>query len=184
MAVSIIIYIFVEQSLKQTVMKIELKGVKFYEKMSEETNAFFADVYVDGKKCGFAKNDGRGGNTFVSPYGGVNRDLFVECENWLKTQPQINIGSEEKPYMIDSDMESMVDHLFENWLKERDQKKLEKKMETCLIWGTPNRYSFINFKSPINNVDKMILQRYIDKYRPTLKEGEKFLNTNLVGVKL
>lgn len=183
MVVSIIIYIFVEQSLKQTVMKIELKGVKFYEKMSEETNAFFADVYVDGKKCGFAKNDGRGGCTFVSPYGGKTLDLFTNSEKWLEEQPEINIGTEDNPFMVKSNMENVVDQLFEQWLKDRDQKKLEKKMETCLIWGTPNRYSFINFKSPINNVEKMILQRYIDKYKPTLKEGEKFLNTNLDGVK-
>jgi len=39
-------------------MKVELKNVKFSEHMSEETNAFTADVYVDGKKCGYAKNDG------------------------------------------------------------------------------------------------------------------------------
>ena len=163
-------------------MKIELKNVKFSESLSEETNAFTADVYVNGKKCGYCRNDGCGGDTMVNSYPDTRFD-FTECEKWLQKQPQINIGSEEKPYMIDCDMESMVDFLFEKWLKEKDEKKLQKKMETCLIWGTPNHYSYINFKSPINNVEKMILQRYIDKYKPTLKEGEKFLNTNLVGVK-
>ena len=31
-------------------MKIELKNIKFSEALSEETNAFVCDVYVNGKK--------------------------------------------------------------------------------------------------------------------------------------
>lgn len=45
-------------------MKIELKNFQFFERMSEETNAFVADVYVNGVKVAYAKNDGRGGETY------------------------------------------------------------------------------------------------------------------------
>ncbi len=31
--------------------------------MSEETNCFVADLYINGKKIGYVKNDGRGGCT-------------------------------------------------------------------------------------------------------------------------
>lgn len=46
-------------------MKVELKRLQIYERMSEETTAFNADVWIDGKKAGIAKNAGHGGNTDV-----------------------------------------------------------------------------------------------------------------------
>lgn len=42
-------------------MQIVLKNVKNHADMSEETNCFSATIYVDGKKVGTVKNDGRGG---------------------------------------------------------------------------------------------------------------------------
>lgn len=166
-------------------MNVELRNVSFNERMSEETNAFVADVYVDGKKVGYAKNDGRGGDTWVQPYP-ETRTKFGECERWLETQSKINIGSETDPYMIKCNMESMVDSLFEQWLKDKEVKKFEKKMETRLMWGVPNGMSYkeVNFKKPLNTVDRILLQRYIDKFKKEFKEGEKFLNTNLVGFDL
>lgn len=44
-------------------MKVELKKIQHALNMSEETNAFTADLWIDGKKTGGAKNDGRGGET-------------------------------------------------------------------------------------------------------------------------
>lgn len=42
-------------------MKIELKRFTTNARLSQETIAFAADVWVDGKKVGHAENDGRGG---------------------------------------------------------------------------------------------------------------------------
>jgi hypothetical protein len=42
-------------------MKIELRKISFNERMSEETNCYAADLYVDGKKVGEVGNDGHGG---------------------------------------------------------------------------------------------------------------------------
>lgn len=39
---------------------VELRNLKFYEEMSEETNCFSADVYFNGNFAGNARNDGRG----------------------------------------------------------------------------------------------------------------------------
>ena len=41
-------------------MKIQLKSLKVFEEMSEETTAFVADVFVNNKKVAYAKNDGIG----------------------------------------------------------------------------------------------------------------------------
>jgi len=42
-------------------MKLQLKKLRIYTSMSEETLCFETDVYVDGKKVAYAKDDGRGG---------------------------------------------------------------------------------------------------------------------------
>lgn len=46
-------------------MKVELRAIKVYDRLSEETTAFTAVIYADGKRVGDAKNDGHGGSTWV-----------------------------------------------------------------------------------------------------------------------
>lgn len=46
-------------------MKIELRWFSTNARLSQETTAFAADVWVDGKKAGHAENDGHGGATIV-----------------------------------------------------------------------------------------------------------------------
>lgn len=46
-------------------IKVELKNVKYSESLSEETHAYTATIYVDGKKAGSAKNNGHGGETDI-----------------------------------------------------------------------------------------------------------------------
>ena len=42
--------------------KIEIKSLKVYESMSEETNCFNCFIYIDGKKAIYVKNQGQGGD--------------------------------------------------------------------------------------------------------------------------
>ena len=46
-------------------MKLQLKKIKIYDELSEETICFTAELYADGKKVATVKNDGRGGSTDV-----------------------------------------------------------------------------------------------------------------------
>jgi len=168
-------------------MKIELKNVKFSESLSDETNAFTADLWVDGKKCGYCRNDGCGGCTNVSPTWSPDLlMIFRECETHLKTQPQLNIGSNEKPFMVDCNLESMVDHLFESWLKKKEETKMKKFDLTHVRWGVPKglSYTHVNFKKPISTIPHNVLQGYLDTWKLTFKTGEQFLNTNLEGFNL
>lgn len=162
-------------------MKIELKSIKFSEALSEETNAFTADVWINGKKAGYAKNDGHGGCTMVNPY--INyRELFAEAENWAKEQPKINIGSEEKPYLVSSNMESLIDSLFENWLKKKGEKALERRCKKGLCYGEKTHYRYIAWKNRtiedlLNNpTTRQILK---GKVVELLNKGENILNKNL-----
>lgn len=167
-------------------MKIELKGIKFYQSMSDETNCFEGYLYVDGKKCGYVRNDGRGGNTFISPIDVKTRDLFNECEKYCKSLPKYKLTFDNEDHYYDNNIEYVVDDLFEKWLEEKETKKLEKKMVNHIMWGIPNGYSYtsVKFIKPLNQIDRSLLQKYLDKYKKEFKEGEKFLNTNLVGFDL
>ncbi len=46
-------------------MNVELRRFTTNARLSQETTAFAADVWVDGKKVGHAQNDGHGGATMV-----------------------------------------------------------------------------------------------------------------------
>lgn len=57
---------------------ISLANFEWYERMSEETNAFCADLILDGIKVGDCSNEGRGGCADYHAYG--NWELAREIE--------------------------------------------------------------------------------------------------------
>lgn len=169
-------------------MKIELKKFQFFERMSEETNAFVSDIHVEGKKVGFAKNDGHGGETYIHCYDGGNA-LMDKAEKYCKSLPPIvydGIGG--KPLVIPMNLINFIDQLVEDELKKKEQKKMEKQMEKSIMWGIPKGYSYqqVKFKVPLSQIPLAQLQTYINKYKMEFKKGEVFLNTNLekLGVKI
>lgn len=58
---------------------VSLENFEFYERMSEETNAFSADLVINGIKVGDCSNEGRGGCANYHIY--ENRDLVNEIRN-------------------------------------------------------------------------------------------------------
>ncbi len=161
-------------------MKIELKNVKFSDFASEETNCFRADVYVNGKKAGYCKNDGHGGNTYVHV---ENRN---EVEDYCKSLPPIDFGG----LMVDSNLENLVDMLFEDWLKEKSKKDLKKKLEKAMLKGIcieeENGFSVMTFKlggKVMLLSDLFKVEKFVEAIRQTcmtLKaDGKTILNTNL-----
>lgn len=49
-------------------MEIELKKIKVFDEMSDETTCFCADVWIDGKFEGRVQNSGRGGCNDYAPH--------------------------------------------------------------------------------------------------------------------
>jgi hypothetical protein len=82
-----------------------------------------------------------------------------------------------------SNLEHVVDDLFEKWLTDKELKKFEKKMINHIMWGVPNGSSHyhVKFLKPLNQIDREILQKFLNKYKKDFKTGEQFLNTNLEG---
>jgi hypothetical protein len=162
-------------------MNIQLKNIKFFEAMSEETNAFVADVYVNNVKVAYAKNDGHGGCTFYHAYEG-KQELVKEAEKFCEALPPIKSYSMELPM----NLEFKIDLLLEDWLKSKDQAKFDKKLEKDCLKGicikTANGYSLIQWKG---HTIKSILQHPQGKLTIKVKlnelrrEGKEVLNKNI-----
>jgi len=160
-------------------MKIELKSIKFSEAMSEETNAFTANLYINGMKVGYCKNTGQGGCTDYNTNKPENRKTIAEAEVYCKTLPKIKWGDIE----FDQSLESVIDTLLEDWLKAKQIKKFEKKMIKAILVGSPDEnrssYHYYNFKRPLSTIPKDYLQRRVDHIKTELNAGDVILNTNL-----
>lgn len=167
-------------------MEIKLKNVKFYERMSEETNAFTADIFINGKNVGYAKNDGHGGCTDYHANSVEDRAVINEAEKYCLGLPPINYGDFE----IKMNLENKIDQLFEEWLKAKEdsklQKKLQKDMLNALCVKTDGGYEKLTWKSGktpvtiaqmlrVENGKKMLKEKIAEMRG----EGREVLNTNI-----
>jgi hypothetical protein len=99
-------------------MKLELRRVSYNARLSQETSAYAADIWVDGVKRGSVENDGRGGANLVRP-----GSLADEIRAYCKTLPPVEYDFGPLPMSEDI----LFGRLLDAWLAERDLKKLLKK---------------------------------------------------------
>lgn len=161
-------------------MKIELKRISINERMSQETTMFIADLYINGKMVGDCRNDGCGGCTNYNDNSSENRKLIAECEKYCKTLPKVKYGNSE----CEQSLEDVIDDLVFKILKEKEEKKFTKKMETAILFGVPNGYSYksISWKGKkLKQIPLNQLQHTIDIIRKEkCINDEVILNTNLM----
>lgn len=98
-------------------MKIELRNVKHHQDLSDETNCFRADIWVDGRKAGYAENEGRGGATWIYP-----ETLRDRLQVHAATLPDVTttIMVEGKPFTYRPDAETVIDTLVSEWIFAKD----------------------------------------------------------------
>ena len=99
-------------------MKIELKRFTTNARLSQETTAFAADVWVDGRKVGHAENDGHGGMTMVH----LDKSVRDQVEAHGKTL----VPDEYKSFT--GGAEWIVDQLVEAELQKKADKSFAKKI--------------------------------------------------------
>jgi hypothetical protein len=160
-------------------MKLELKNIKFYESMSEETNCFQADLFINGKKIASVKNEGHGGPTDYRLLVFKNQQILRDAEAYCLTLPKEKIT---ETFEFQPTLESKIDDLLEAWLKVQAEKKLAKQMEKGILYGRPEHYQMIYWKGTtlvallgnptMQGRIKQILKDLTDK-------GETILNTNI-----
>ena len=158
-------------------MKIELKSIKFSEAMSEETNAFTANLYINGKKVGYCKNQGHGGCTDYNSDAPEFRSVIKDAETYCSALPK----TKWKGMEFDQSLESVIDQLLEDWLKAKETKKMERRMKTCVLVGVPDAssYAYYNFKRPLSEIPKGELLGRVLNIKGKLETNEVILNTNL-----
>jgi len=111
-------------------MNVELKKVKFHEDMSDETNCFSAEIWVDGKVLAYVKNDGQGGGNDYWPVNGqANNSALDSFREWCKAQPhEFEFEYEDQ----------VVDKLFTEWIKKDDTRRQQAQMKrwckTQTVW--------------------------------------------------
>jgi hypothetical protein len=159
--------------------KITLKKISYYERMSEETNCFAADLYINGKKVGEAKNDGQGGCTDYRGNSKENDEIIKQTEQYFKSLP---MQKSEYGFNYQPSLEFAIDDQFEAYLKAREEKKKQKLMETAILIGKPNSmtYTYIKQKVKLSQFPVDVLQPFIDKIKAQhCVDGAVILNTNL-----
>lgn len=66
-------------------MEITLKNIKIADFLSQETTAYIATLYIDGRKIGTVENDGHGGCDLFHPENGQDSyKRFDAAEAWSK----------------------------------------------------------------------------------------------------
>jgi hypothetical protein len=161
-------------------MKLDLKAIKFYESMSEETNCFQGKLYINNKYVADVKNTGQGGNTDVYPIDKLSGMIIQNTNEWLASQPKKK--SIEFDFEYHRNIESEVDDLFADWLQVKMDKKFQKEMDKGIMYGTKYHYKMTYWKNMsitamLNNPTGKA--RLIQVVKDLKAKGETILNTNL-----
>ena len=103
-------------------MKIELKALKYSDFASQETHCFHANVYIDGKKAGWAENNGHGGMTNIQP-----RGLYERIKLHTDKIPPRIVDFSGSKLTLEASPDGFIDELVTAALHEKDLKRAMKK---------------------------------------------------------
>lgn len=172
-------------------MNIELKNIKYSEAMSEETLAFIANLYIDGKRAGTAKNDGHGGNTHYSGDHKEGWELIRQAEAYTKSLPDKHYPKDDymEAFSIPMNLEHYIDDLLNDYLQKKElarfNKQMERAMEKSIVFGVAGEsFATITFTSPLSKVlehpkgAEILVNTITEKILPKLADG-KVLNNNI-----
>lgn len=124
-------------------MKITLKNVEYSERLSEETSAFSATVYVDGVAAFGVTNHGTGGDDEHFPLKGQTyqqmRAELAKVEAYAKTLPPTQFHGTA----LDQDAGSLISDALSDHLTMQDYKKL---LRTRVVAVIPSRERLAVFK--------------------------------------
>jgi len=159
-------------------MKIELKSVQHYPRLSDETNAFNANLYIDGIKVAACENQGKGGPTSIWV---TNKEKYKQYQDFIKSLPPRKseyFPGEEFPVTE----EDYIDDLLYAFLNEKELKKLTKKSIVYADTDTPDSYKLITYKNTIAQLmaHPEFREHLIKKVEELKKQGKHVFNTNIL----
>lgn len=150
-----------------TLPTISLKKFEHSARMSEETNCFSADVCFDGVPVMFARNDGRGGMTCLSPLPGVDRETFQKHIDILVQIHESRKNSGDSSYQFEFEKaERIVDYLVEFQI---DRKRVERMLKTKTLFTVKGKVGIFQMRIPYdstrpkaNNIDVILNTLSVD----------------------
>ena len=166
--------------------KIELKSVKIYESLSEETTCFTSNLYINGKLTGYCENLGHGGNTFINGKDKESQDLIDKVDKWCKENP-VKVDICGLLYTSDS-LESRIDDIIDKKVNEKEDKKIEKKCISNLCFTKSKEgeqvisYNVLSWKNAkisdmLNSPNgRVVIAKTI---KSELSKGYRLLNKNI-----
>lgn len=113
-----------------TLPKFELRRITYNSRLSEETSAYAADLYVDGKLFAHVSNSGHGGCDMQHPAKGKTYADVQALDKLIKeTTPARDSGMVIKgePFMMESDLETVCGELLATHLITKDLQRLLKR---------------------------------------------------------
>jgi hypothetical protein len=162
-------------------MKLELKNIKVNLTFSEETTMFQADIFANGKKIGYANNDGHGGCTWYNAYEG-QREALNEAEAFAQTLPSDFYEFGGKKHEIKMNLEHWIDKQVDTHLQTKEDAKMQKNMETKVIIKRANgTYSEMEYstKIKIKDMPQHLVEKLVSAAKASLQEGDVILNKNI-----
>lgn len=167
-------------------MKLELKNVKINEAFSEETLMFMADLFVDGKKVAYAKNDGHGGCTYYNAYEGQH-EVLKRAEEYALTLPSTFHEFGGETHEFKSNLENWIDNTVNKIADEKNKakflKKMQKDMETKIVFGVPDSgsYRMLGFKSKakLTELSQGSINSLVLAVKAQMKPNEVIFNKNI-----
>lgn len=141
-------------------MKLQLKSIKYSPSLSQETHAFTANVYLNNKKVGYARNDGIGGCTFVTISEGKppTNDQILAMLDVIDPNPteykknEKNGTFELVPVTTRSEysrsLDTVVDILVQNFVALREIKKYQNKVTAIFDENEEGAYMIYKSVTP------------------------------------
>lgn len=144
-------------------MNLSVKKYKHYPRLSEETSCFVADICVDGKVIGEAKNDGRGGSNI---YYWTDVQAGIALEKWANEQPT-EFEFEKLDQLLDDIFTKMEEEQqYVRWCKKGTYFRL--KGDKAGVWRTVRQHKG---KAPFTpQIEQWIHKTYGDKLEEILNK--------------
>lgn len=148
-------------------MKIDLKAIKHFPSMSEETDCYQASLYVDGKKIGTVSNRGTGG---PDEFHG-DRSAYERADQWCKDNlPPYTLDLAGSQHTGPTDLEMHCGDLLGQHIAAKELKRILKREA---LFTVPDKSGLFSMKYKEGQAPDDILYREIAKQNP----GATILNT-------
>lgn len=166
-------------------MKIELKNIKHFYALTDETNAFDAKLYVNDVLTAECSDTGKGGCIDIRAIKGKEK-LLKEAEEYTKSLPAVKT---EYDFELEMDLELFIGQLVNADIEEREFKKSVKKFEANNIvfgkskikmqytWFTTKGNKKVSIATMLSTPSsRNMLANRVKKLK---EEGNQIFNTNI-----